>query len=403
MWTAGKLTDVRVRSASPGTHGDGNGLYLVVRQGAAGLNRSWLFRYSVAGSSHWTGLGGYPDISLQRARQKAQECRQQLYDGVDPLKRKRDQRAALSRQSSKQAPTFAECAAAYIASHEAGWRGKRTGQHWVGTLRDHVHPVIGRLSVDEFTTEHVLAVLKPIWVTKPETATQVRGRIEQVLDYAKVLGHREGENPGRWKGHLDHLLPPRAKVAPVQHHRALHYREVPAFMEALRRQDNMAAKCLEFTILSACRSGEAIGAVWREIDLEARVWVIPASRTKAAREHRVPLSEASIGLLRSLPRIGANVFPGRYGPQNQATLRALLRRMECEVAPHGFRASFSTWARECTGFPRELVEAALGHAVGDAVERSYQRGDALERRRELMEAWARHCDRQSAEVIPIRA
>ena len=288
MWTAGKLTDVRVRSASPGTHGDGNGLYLVVRQGAAVVNRSWLFRYSAAGSSHWTGLGGYPDISLQRARQKAQECCQQLYEGIDPLERKRQQRAALSQQHTKREPTFAECAAAYVASHEAGWRGKRTSQHWVGTLRDHAHPVLGRLSVDEITTEQVLAVLKQIWVTKPETATQVRGRIEQVLDYAKVLGHRDGENPGRWKGHLDHLLPPRGKVAPVKHHRALHYREVPVFMEMLRRQENMAAQCLEFTILCACRSGEAIGAVWSEIDLEARTWVIPAPRTKTAREHRFP-------------------------------------------------------------------------------------------------------------------
>jgi integrase len=257
--------------------------------------------------------------------------------------------------------------------------------------------------VPEINTEHVLAVLKPLWVTKPETATQVRGRIEQVLDYARVLGHREGENPARWRGHLDHLLPPRAKVAPVQHHRALHYRDVRTFMEALRQQDNVASKCLEFTILCACRSGEAIGAVWSEIDWEARTWVIPAPRTKTAREHRVPLSEATIRLLRSLPREGEYVFPGRYGPQNHATLRALMRRMNAAAAVHGFRASFSTWARECTSFPRELVEAALGHAVGDLVERSYQRGDALERRRELMASWGNYCVQQSAEVIPIRA
>jgi hypothetical protein len=172
MRTAGKLTDVRVRSAALGTHGDGNGLYLVAKQGAGGINRSWLFRYSVGGRSHWTGLGAYPDISLQRARQKAQECRQQLCEGVDPLQHKRDQRAALSQQRTKQAPTFAECATAYIASHEAGWRGKRTGQHWVATLRDHAHPTLGRVSVDEIATEHVLAVLKPLWRTKPETATR---------------------------------------------------------------------------------------------------------------------------------------------------------------------------------------------------------------------------------------
>jgi integrase len=403
MWTVGKLTDVRVRAAGAGTHGDGGGLYLAVKQGATGLTRSWLFRYSVGGRSHWIGLGAYPDISLQRARQKAQECRQQLYDGLDPLKRKRDQRAALGQQHIKRAPTFAECAAAYIASHEAGWRGRRTSQQWVGTLRDHVHPVLGRLSVDEITTEHVLAVLNPLWRTKSETATLVRGHIEQVLDYAKVLGHRSGENPARWRGHLDHLLPRRAKVAPVQHHPALPYREVPPFMDMLRQQDNMAAKCLEFTILCACRSGEAIGAVWSEINWETRTWTIPSGRTKAAREHRVPLSEPAIRLLRSLTRQGEYVFPGQHGPQSDTTLRALLKRMNVAATAHGFRASFSTWARECTSFPRELVEAALGHAVGDVVERSYQRGDALERRRELMEAWARHCDRRSEEVVQLRA
>jgi integrase len=322
--------------------------------------------------------------------------------GFDPLQHKRDQRAALRKQRTKQAPTFGECAAAYVASHEAGWRGKRTSQHWIGTLRDHAHPVLGRLPVDEITTEQVRAVLKSIWVSKPETATQVRGRIEQVLDYARVLGHREGENPARWRGHLDHLLPPRARVAPVKHHRALHYREFPGFMDMLHQQDNTAAKCLEFTILCACRSGEAIGAVWGEIDSDARTWVIPARRTKAAREHRVPLSEAAIRLLRSLPREGEFVFPGRSGPQNHATLRALLKRMSASAAVHGFRASFSTWARECTGFPRELVEAALGHVVGDVVERSYQRGDALERRREVMASWGNYCTSTGAEVVQLR-
>ena len=403
MRTAGKLTDVRVRAVGTGAHGDGGGLYLTVKRGAAGLTRSWLFRYSIGGRSHWAGLGAYPDISLQRARQKAQECRQQLYDGIDPLKHKRDQRAALSQQRTKQAPTFAECAAAYIASHEAGWRGKRTCQQWVCTLRDYAHPVFGHLLVDEITTEHVLAVLKPLWRTKPETATQVRGRIEQVLDYAKVLGHRSGENPARWRGHLDHLLPSRAKVAPVQHHPALPYRELPAFMDALRQQENTAAECLEFAILCACRSGEAIGAVWSEINWETCTWTIPAARTKTAREHRVSLSEPALRLLRSLPCEGEYVFPGRYsGPQSHATLRVLLRRIGNKNAVHGFRASFSTWARECTSFPRELVEAALGHVVGDIVERSYQRGDALERRRELMAAWGNYCTSTRAEVVQLR-
>jgi hypothetical protein len=254
MWTAGKLNDVRVRAASVGTHGDGGGLYLAVKQGTAGLNRSWLFRYSIGGRSHWTGLGAYPDISLQRARQKAQECRQQLYDGVDPLQRKRDERAALRQRYTKHTPTFAECATAYIASHEAGWRGKRTGQLWVRTLRDYAFPVMGRLSVDEIITDNVLTVLKPLWRTKPETATHVRGRIEQVLDSAKALGHRSGENPARWRGHLDHLLPARAKVAPVQHHPALPYRECRHSWMRCGSGKARQPKCLEFTILCACRS-----------------------------------------------------------------------------------------------------------------------------------------------------
>jgi integrase len=403
MRTAGKLNDVRVRTAGAGTHGDGGGLYLAVKQGANGLTRSWLFRYSIGGRSHWIGLGAYPDISLQRARQKAQECRQQIYDGIDPLQRKRDQRAALRQQQhTKQAPTFAECAGAYVASHKGGWRGKRTGQQWVSTLRDYIYPVIGHLSADEINTEHVLAVLKPMWRTKPETATHVRGRIEQVLDYAKVLEHRSGENPARWRGHLDHLLPSRAKVAPVQHHPALAYRDVPAFMDALRRQENTAVKCLEFTILCACRSGEAIGARWSEINWETRTWTIPAVRTKQGREHRVSLSETTIRLLRSLLSDGEYVFPGWHGPQSPATRRALLERMDVAVTVHGFRATFSTWARECTSFPRELVEAALGHAVGDIVERSYQRGDALERRRELMATWGNYCTSTGAEVVQLR-
>ena len=404
MWTAGKLTDVRVRAAGAGTHGDGGGLYLAVKRSTALLTRSWLFRYSIGGRSHWVGLGAYPDVSLQRARHKAQECRRQIYEGIDPLQRKRDQRAALRQQRTERVPTFAECAGAYIASHEAGWRGRRTSQNWSSTLRDHAYPLLGRVSVDEITTEHVLAVLEALWRSKAQTATQVRGRIEQVLDYARVRGHRNSENPARWRGHLDHLLPRRAKVAPVQHYRALHYGEVPPFMETLRRQENMAAKCLEFTILCACRSGEAIGAVRSEINWETRTWTIPASRTKQGREHRVSLSEPAIRLLRSLPREGEYVFPGRYGgPQSHATLRALLERMNVAAAVHGFRATFSTWARECTSFPRELVEAALGHAVGDIVERSYQRGDALERRRELMATWGNYCSTLGADVIPIRA
>jgi integrase len=307
------------------------------------------------------GLGAYPDVTLARAREKAQDARRVISDGLDPLQRKRDQRAALRQQHTKQAPTFVECAGAYIASHEAGWRGKRTSQLWVCTLRDYAHPVLGHLLVDEITTEHVLAVLKPLWRTKPETAIQVRGRIEQVLDCAKVLGHRSGENPARWRGHLDHLLPPRAKVAPVQHHPALPYRELPAFMDALPHQDNMAAKCLELTILCACRTGEAIGAVWSEINWEMRTWTIPATRTKQGREHRVSLSEPAIRLLRLLPREGEYVFPGRYGGrQNDGTLRALLERMNVAVLCTDFAQPFLPGHANARVFRASLSRLLLG-------------------------------------------
>jgi integrase len=401
--TTARLSDRNCRTAGVGKHHDGMGLYFAVRQGAAGVTKSWLFRYKFNGKSIWMGLGSYPAITLAQARRKTADARSLLADGEDPLWHKRAHRAAFSQREAKPVPTFAECATAYIASHEAGWRGQRTHANWTRTLRDYAFPVLGHLPVNAIDRQHVLQVLQPIWLSKPETAVSVRGRVELVLGYAKALGYCDGENPAAWRAGLDHVLPARAKVAPIRHYVAMPYREVQAFMDRLKRDDAIAAACVRFAILTACRSGEAIGARWSEIDWETRTWVIPAARTKTHKEHRVPLSEAVLELLRSSPHGTEYVFPGRYGLQSHSTLRALLKRMGCSVAVHGFRASFSTWARECTSFPRELVEAALGHAVGDVVERSYQRGDALERRRELMAAWASYIDRRSAEVVQLRA
>jgi integrase len=301
--------------------------------------------------------------------------------------------------------TFAECAAAYIAGHEGGWRSRRHHQQWVRTLEVYAYPILGDLPVSEVTREHVLKVLQPIWFSRTETAATLRGRIELVLSWAAYMGYRDGANPAIWRGGLDHALPSKRKVASVVHRPALAYAEVPAFIAELRQRDGMAGKCLEFLILTAVRAGEAIGAKWSEIDLQTRTWVIPRERTKKFREHRVPLSEAASALLARLPRQGEYVFVGYHGRVlSVASLRALLLRMGFahQFCTHGFRASFSSWARETTSYPREIVEAALAHVVGDVVERSYARGDALERRRALMEAWASYCMAAPAKVVRLR-
>jgi integrase len=299
-----RLTDRNCRTAPAGKHHDGAGLYLSCRAGVAGITKSWLFRYKLNGKAVWMGLGSYPIVALAQARRKATDARVMLSDGRDPLQHKLAQRAALGRREAQPAPTFAECATAYIASHEAGWRGRRTHENWVRTLRDYALPILSDLPVSAIDRQHVLKVLQPIWLSKAETATQARSHIELVLGYAKALGHRDGENPAAWRDGLDHVLPARAKVAPVKHHTAMPYRDVPAFMDRLRVSDAMAAACLRFTILTACRTGEAIGAQWSESDWERHTWVIPAGRTKTNRDHRVPLSEGALDLLRSLPRDG---------------------------------------------------------------------------------------------------
>src|SRR5262245_26275402 len=268
------LTDRTVKTTLPGKHHDGGGLYLVAVDGRGGITRSWSFRYSIGnGKTRYLGLGAYPLVTLAQARQAAADARALIAQGTDPIARKRAVRASLSQPAPKTV-TFADAASAYIASHEASWRGPRHHQMWVNSLARHAH-LLSDLPVDAITTEHVLKVLQPIWVAKNETAAQVRGRLEAILDYAKVLGQRSGENPARWRAHLDHLLPARNKVAPVEHHRALPYHDMPEFLASLRKRDASAARALEFTILTATRTGEVLGANWSEIDLDTRTWVIP--------------------------------------------------------------------------------------------------------------------------------
>jgi integrase len=387
-------------------HCDGNGLYLQVRKALDGqrVTRSWIYRYAVGGRETWLGLGGYPAVSLADARQKALEARRIRADGLDPLAEKRAERAA-QRQEPAKIPTFSECAVEYIKSQEAVWRGAKYARQWRTTLKMHAFPIIGPLPVSKIDTGLVMQVLSPIWHRIRETAVQVRGRLELILDWARVHGYRSGENPAAWRGHLRHVLPPRSKVRPVVHHPALPYQELSAFMVRLRERQATAARCLEFVILTACRTNEALQARWNEVDLDTRVWTIPAKRMKAGKEHRVPLSSAAIAVLAGMQRgeRAAYIFEGAQSPR---VLRRLLQRMRrVDITVHGFRSSFRDWCSEHANFPAEVAEKALGHATKDKVVSAYQRSDMLERRRSLMTAWAQYLEREptSSEVIPLRS
>jgi integrase len=333
------------------------------------------------------GLGSAQDVPLARAREKASEGRRILADGHDPIATLRRQRVAV--------PTFGEAADELIAALAGGFKTMKQAVNWTASLNLHA-ATLRPISVDAISTEDVLAVLKPIWSTKPEIASRVRGRIERVIDAAKAKGHRKDDNPARWKGHLDQLLPKPRKLS-RGHHAALPFAEVPAFIAELRSQGSISATALEFCILTAARTGEVINARWDEIDFEVRIWTVPASRMKMKREHRVPLSDRSIDILTLLrERKGGDfVFPGqrRGRPLSSMALEMVLRRMKADgITVHGFRSSFRDWCGEATTFPREVAEAALAHVVGDATERAYRRGDALEKRRKLMAAWAGYID-----------
>lgn len=401
-----RLTAVKVaKITKPGRYGDGGGLWLQV---APGGSKQWLFRYQRAGRARQMGIGPVHAISLVEARQRAQDARRRLVNGIDPIEAKRDAKAAENAQQAR-AVTFRQAAEAYIAAHKAGWKNEKHQAQWPATLEAYAYPLIGGKPVAAIDTGAVLCVLQPIWTEKPETAGRVRGRIESVLDWAKARDYRDGENPARWRGHLDKLLPPKSKVRKVRHHPAMPYSNVPAFTAKLRSMDSLSARALEFAILTAARTGETIGAMWDEIDLRENVWTVPAERMKASREHRVPLSARAVEILRGLPRIkgNAHVFPGaRKAGLSQMALLMCLRGIDGVdgFTVHGFRSSFRDWAGEQTAFPREVAEDALAHALKDKSEAAYRRGDALEKRRKLMSAWGAFCGKASEAggVVPMR-
>jgi integrase len=402
-----RLTAMAVaRATKPGLMADGHGLYL--RVGPTG-SKSWVFRYRLAGRLHDAGLGPLHTVSLGDARLKALGLRQQRLMGADPLAAKREA-VARSRAVETKVITFQECAERYIASHKAGWRNPKHAKQWPSSLGTYVYPIFGDLSVQAADVGLVMKVLEPIWTTKPETASRVRGRIESVLDWATARGYRTGENPARWRGHLEDLLPKKSKVSKVEHHAALPYPELGAFMAELRRQEGIAARALEFAILAAARTGEVLGAKWSEISLADRLWTIPAERMKAGREHRVPLCDRAIAILGEMQEIreGDFVFPGKAKRSlNSMAFQMLLRRMgRADLTTHGFRSTFSDWCSERTNFPSELREMALAHAVGNKVEAAYRRGDLFAKRRQLTAAWAKFCAAAPAatgEVVALRA
>ena len=381
------------RKTKPGLYRDGGNLYLHITK--AGV-KSWVFRFMLRGTAREMGLGPLHTVTLADARAKAAEARKLLLEGVDPIDARNATRIAANVVAAKSF-TFDHCAEAYIASHRAGWRNAKHADQWQNTLKCYASPTFGALPVQAVDTALVMKALESIWTKKPETATRVRGRIEAILDWATVRGFRAGENPARWKGHLDKLLPKRSKVATVEHHPALPYDQMGAFMADLRNEQGVGARALEFTILTAARTGEVIGAQWGEIDLEAAVWTVPPNRMKASKEHRVPLSPRAMELVNELRKTWQSeyVFPGgrRGKPLSNMALLATLKRMaRSDLTAHGFRSTFRDWAAEQTNYPREVAEMALAHTVGDKVEAAYRRGDLFEKRRRLMDEWQRHTE-----------
>lgn len=390
MRTINRLSAQAVnRNVKPGLYSDGGGLYLQITK--AGV-KSWLFRYMRNGKARGMGLGPLHTISLAEARLKALDCRKLLLDGSDPLNEKEAKRASQKATEAKKV-SFMECATAYIEAHRAGWKNAKHSAQWESTLKTYAEPIFGSLPVAAIDTPLVMKVLEPIWTTKTETATRVRGRIESVLDWAAVRGYRKGENPARWKGHLDHLLPKRSKVQKVAHHPALPYADAPTFMEALRRMGGTAAQAFEFLILTATRTNETLHARWDEIDMNSRLWTIPAGRMKTEKEHRVPLSRRAIEILKAM-QMGAEgeyVFPGQRddSPMSNMVFLQLLKRMErTDITPHGFRSTFRDWVGETTQYPREVAEAALAHTVKNKAEAAYARGDLFAKRAKMMQDWA---------------
>lgn len=397
-----KLSDAKVRSErEPGYHGDGGGLWLQVSRTGT---KSWVFRYTRHGHTHDLGLGSYLYVSLATARDKAAEFRAILGRGEDP---KSERQAAKANSVTRM--TFDQCAEKYIAAHSDGWKNPKHAEQWKATLKTYASPVIGNLAVANIDTQHVVRILEPIWTTKNETASRVRGRIERILSWAKTRNLRSGDNPAAWRNHLDTLLPKPSAVQETAHHEALPYVAINAFIQDLREQPGVAPRALEFTILTAARTGEVIGAKWSEIDLVNSVWTVPASRMKAGKEHRVPLSRRAVEILKRMGRSGNEdcyVFQGwseDRGLSNMAMLKVLKKMGRADITVHGFRSAFRDWAGEQTHHAREVIEHALAHQLKDKAEAAYQRGTLFEKRRGLMGDWAVYIEQLATTTTALAA
>ncbi len=393
-----------VAKKKPGYYPDGGGLYLQVSEAGS---KSWIFRFALNGKERQMGLGPFHTITLADARIAATDCRKLLLRQIDPIDARDADKTRQALQDARSI-TFAECAAAYIRAHRSDWKNAKHAEQWTNTIETYCGPIIGALPVQDVDTGLVVKVLEPIWTAKPETASRLRGRIESVLDWARVSGYRAGDNPARWRGHLDNVLPALKKKQRVKHHPALPFDQMGAFMESLRAQEGTAARALAFLILTATRTGEVIGAKWDEFDLDAKLWTIPAERMKAGKEHRVPLSPQAVAFLgKPPPSLSDYVFPGQKAgkPLSNMAMLELLKRMDRgNLTVHGFRSTFRDWASERTNYPREVCEMALAHTVSDATEAAYRRGDLFEKRRRLMLEWAKHCDtiQKKGQVVALK-
>lgn len=403
------LTSLSVKNAKPGRYADGGGLYLLVKPTGA---RSWVYRFTLNGKTRDVGLGaaGTGGVTLSKARDHAMAMTLKVKAGTDPLaERDREAAEAIAKaQAARVAErTFRDEALAYLEKNEEGWRNPKHRQQWRNTLEAYAHPVIGAMPVSAIKTTDVLAVIEPIWKKKPETASRVRGRIETILDSAKAQGYREGENPARWRGHLEQVLPARTRLS-RGHHKAIPYQEIPSFVSRLHQREAVTALALEFTLLTAARSGEVLGATWDEIDLDKMVWIIPANRMKAAKEHSVPLVARALAIIEGLRPLGSDwLFPASRGSKlSSMAMTMLMRRMQVDATVHGFRSGFRDWVAECTDHGHEVAEMALAHTIESRVEKAYRRGNLLEKRRALMSDWASYCasggarDDGSSTVLP---
>lgn len=384
-----ELAAVQVGKMPVGLHaaGGATGLYLRVAPTGA---RNWILRATIGNRRRDMGLGGWPDVTLTEARDRARQARRKIEEGTDPIEARKANRDTL-----RATPTFKECAKRTIEAKRPEWKSAKHADQWTNTLETYANPVIGNMPVDLVELRHVVEILTPLWTEKTETATRLRTRIEAVLAWASVSGFRSGDNPARWRGNLDAVLPKPSKVAKVKHHKAMPFDALPAFMGALRLREGLSARALEFLILTATRSGEVRGATWDEFDLEAATWTIPANRMKAGKEHRVPLSARALAIVKSMPRIAGTdyVFPAaRGGMLSDMAMTELMKGMKADAVPHGFRSTFRDWTAERTAYPRDVAEMALAHTIPDKVEAAYRRGDLFDKRTKMMADWAKFID-----------